>query len=66
MNVKFDRATGVRTWTPDKGAPCAHGPEEGEPLSYMAWHGWAERHAKTHGQRKCKTPGCPIMRWYPK
>lgn len=26
------------------------------PTSYIAWHNWAERKAKTHEQRRC--PDC--------
>jgi predicted RNA-binding Zn-ribbon protein involved in translation (DUF1610 family) len=27
-----------------------------QPDSYLAWHEWAEKKAKTHHQEKC--PGC--------
>lgn len=37
---------------------CVHPFEDGEPVSYMQWHGWAEEHMKTHTHTAC--PKCHL------
>jgi hypothetical protein len=35
------------------------------PSSYLGWHEWAEKMAKTHRQKRC--PGCGLfVIWVPK
>ncbi len=61
--------------TPDYLRPCPNQAEHGrstcpgrtnhEPASYLAWHEWAARMAKSHTQHRC--PGCGYWRvWRPR
>lgn len=38
---------------------CIHPFEKGEPVGYVAWHDWADKHMKTHTHTKC--PKCGLF-----
>jgi hypothetical protein len=43
--------------TTERHTPC--------PRSYLAWHEWAQKQARSHRQRKCPTCGLWAV-WVPK